>query len=98
MGLVNDLGESVILDPSIDANYLLLRITERYYGKVSRHFYHFEEFYFLDSYRKQLKKYNELQINEKIKEYRLTMLRLLKRLLSKQVAMVDRIYEMYSRY
>jgi hypothetical protein len=99
MDLVNDLGEDNILDPSIDANYLLLRITERYYSKVSKHFDILEECIFLDPRsREQLKKYSELQIGKKIREYRLTMLKMLKKLLSEQVAIVDRIYEMYSRY
>jgi hypothetical protein len=99
VGLIKDLGESAILDPSSDTNYLLLRVTERYYDKVSRHFEFFEELILTDpSCRGQLKKYGELQIGRKIKEYRLTMLMMLKKLQLEQVAIVDRIYEMYSRY
>jgi hypothetical protein len=98
MGLVNNLGEDNIPDPSIDANYLLLRITERYYSKVSKHFDILEECIFLDPHnREQIKKYSELQISSKLREYRLTMLKLLKRLLIEQVTIVDRVNEMYSR-
>jgi hypothetical protein len=97
-GLVKDL-ESAILDPTINPKYLLLRITERYYEKVTRHFDFLEEFILIDwRHRKQLKKYDELQISKKIRKYRLTMLKMLKRLLLEQVAIVDRIYKMYSRY
>jgi hypothetical protein len=96
--LVTDFGESVIFDRSISTENLLLRLTERYYEKVTRHFDFLEEFILIDpSNREQLKKYSELQISGKLREYRLTMLKLLKRLLSEQVAIVDRIYEMYSR-
>jgi hypothetical protein len=98
-GLVRGFGESAIVDRSIDTDNLLLRITERYYEKVTRHFDFLEEFILIDpNSHEQLKKYGELQISRKIREYRLTMLKMLKKLLSKQVAIVDRIYEMYSRY
>jgi hypothetical protein len=92
--LVKDL-ESAILDPAINPKYLLLRMTERYYEKATRHFDLLEEFILN---RKQLKKYDELQISKKIRKYRLTMLKILRRLLFEQVAIVDRIYKMYSRY
>ena len=96
--LVTGFGESVILDRSISTNSLLLILTERYYEKVTRHFDLHEEFILIDpSSREQLKKYCGLQISIKLREYRLTMLKLMKRLLSERVAVVDRIYEMYSR-
>jgi hypothetical protein len=98
-GLVKGFGENVILDPIIDTNNLLLRVTERYYNEVSKYFDSFEELIFIDPRcREQLKKYNKLQISKKIKEYRLTMLKMLKKLLSDQVTIVDRIYKMYSQY
>jgi hypothetical protein len=96
--LVTGFGESVI-DPSINTDSLLLTLAERYYEKVTRHFDLYEEFILNNpSNREQLKKYSELQISMKQREYRLTMLKLLKKLLSERVAVVDRIYEMYSRY
>jgi hypothetical protein len=98
-GLVKDLGENVIVDPIIDTNYLLLRVTERFYNEVSKYFDFFVELIIIDPRRReQLKKYNKLQICKKIKEYRLTMLKMLKMLLSDQLTIVDRIYERYSRY
>ena len=76
---------------------LLLILTERYYNEVSRYFDYLEELSSVAPLHIQSKKMIELQISKKLKDYRLTILRIQRRLLTEQLTIVDRIFEMYSR-
>lgn len=83
-----------ILDPETGMDFLILKVTERYFNEVLGFFSLFYKLGILKARRERLhqehyKKYFELDIPSKLVEYRLRMLNLQKELLSKELDRVE---------
>jgi hypothetical protein len=85
-------------DENVDDDSLLLRVIERYSNQVFGHFYLYERLGILaDKIRRQnreyFRKYIELDIPNKLVEYRIKILNIQKELLSKKLGLVEQRIE-----
>jgi hypothetical protein len=86
---VSDGLRDYILDPEVGKDLLLLRSTEKYAYQVSKHFYLYENFGFLADRNISSRKYRQLDITNKLSQYRLKMWNIQKELLSKELVVVE---------
>jgi hypothetical protein len=92
IGLLRKIGTEFQNQLQFDNDYLLRRVTERYYIELTNYFYSLESPRFFHEYIKNV----SFQTHKKMNEYRLKMLNIQQEWLTKQIKDIDKLIDVYS--
>lgn len=94
IGTLRNIGAEFInqvIDENIDNDYLFIRVAQRYYNALSSYFYWFDRSFNKD-YAEEYKKY---EIHNKLQDYHLKTLQLLRTALSKEIEDICKLEELH---